>query len=151
MKGHRLLAEVNIVRAVLGMPPLGRIKIVGHVRNCGQCTIRHAAGCGAASGVDPAWTRSLTLKFFDEKATRDAGGALGRPFNETSCEVLAPDAISSLDIATHFGLVFVDPEGYLRGWIEPSDADPHVWDLHLMPGQDYPPGHAPHGYHTAYV
>ena len=43
----------------------------------------------------------------------------------------------------HHGLVFTDADGFLRGWIEPTDADPSVWNLHLMPGHEYPQGHGP--------
>jgi len=51
--------------------------------------------------------------------------------------------IDSVFIVLHYGLVFVDPNGLLRGWIEPTENDPTVWDLHLMPGQPYPTGPAP--------
>ena len=58
-------------------------------------------------------------------------------------EVLATKAIGSLIIAAHFGLVFIDADSYLRGWIEPNDDNHEVWDLILMPGYPYPPGHEP--------
>ena len=57
--------------------------------------------------------------------------------------MLAPEAIDSVIIASHFGLIFVDADGFLRGWIDPTPENPGVWDLHLMPGERYPDGHEP--------
>jgi hypothetical protein len=31
----------------------------------------------------------------------------------------------------------------LIGCVEPNDAEPRLWDLHLFPGRGYPPGHQP--------
>src|SRR4051812_12264964 len=50
----------------------------------------------------------------------------------------APEAIDSVIIASHFGLIFVDADGFLTGWIDPTAENPGVWDLHLMPGEPYP-------------
>jgi hypothetical protein len=64
---------------------------------------------------------------------------------EQNCEVLATDAMGSHDIAAFYRLVIYENR-ILRGWIEPTDDDPAVWDLHLMPGETYPQGHAPQGF-----
>jgi hypothetical protein len=141
-KGLQLLAEVNIIRAILGRDPIGKIPIIGAARAGGACAIAHSAGCGATNGMTTDWRRALTLKFGDENTTEAAARSLGQPFNADYCEVLAPEPMKSFDLASHFGLIFVR-ENTLQGWIDPRDADPTTWDLHLMPGVLYPPGHEP--------
>lgn len=149
MKGQLLLSEINVIRAALGKGSIEMIRIDPDVLHAGENAIATAAGCGIGFGEEDAerqrtdWPERITLKFHDPDTTRAVAAALEQPYNARNHEVLATDAINSLILAAHFGLVFIDADSYIRGWIEPTDNDPAIWDLFLMRGYPYPPGHEP--------
>jgi hypothetical protein len=143
MKGHELLAHINIIRGEQGLDPISRISTTAPVCGCAWCVLGRAAACGLDAGSTTEWRRRVVLVFSDEAMTEKVAAALGQPFSAANREVLAPDSIRSFDIAAHFGLTFTDRDGNLRGWIEPTNDDPSTWDLLLLPGYEYPPGHQP--------
>jgi hypothetical protein len=144
-KGYSLLAEVNIVRGVLGTASVGQLVHAQVTRMDGIDALADVLGCDAGPGITERWSQQLTLRLPDESTTEAVAEALRQPFDAEACEVLATDAMISFDLAA-FYKVAMWSEDVLRGWFEPTDDDPSVWDLHLMPGELYPPGHAPKGY-----
>jgi hypothetical protein len=146
--GHRLLAEVNLVRAVLGAPPIGEIFVT---RRAAELLAGDVLGPACGCGFGMTWIDNvphLVLRVWDEQVTREVATALDTEYEEQLCEVRAPKAMDSFDVAAAFGFVFVDLDGSLLGWIDPADEDQSVWNLHLLPGKLYPPGHAPRGHNT---
>ena len=144
MKGQLLLDEVNTIRAVQGLAPVVSIRLAGtDSLDPALCPIAVATTATVARGIAPRWASKLTLRLSRGSFARMAGTALDLPFEEATREVLAPSAVVSFVIAASYGLVFADDGGLLRGWIEPTDDDPSRWDLHLLPGHEYPKGHGP--------
>jgi hypothetical protein len=144
MKGPALLNDVNEIRACLGKAPIARISLEGmHPHDPNYCAAALSTGALVASSTYPEWSHRFALRFSDMATTQAVGAALGQPVASDRPEVLAPDPGESLVIAVHFGLFFETPDGFLKGWIEPTEDDASVWDLHLMPGELYPAGHAP--------
>ena len=144
-KGYKLLAEVNIARAVLGLQPLGQLGLAESRRVQGPRALTSFLRCEVGPGINESWTSKLTLQLADLVTARAVATAVHQPFEADTNEVLATDAMTSFDIAAFYNVVIWDRD-ILRGWFEPADADPSVWDLHLMPGELYPPGHAPTGF-----
>jgi hypothetical protein len=74
-KGQRLLAEINLVRAVLDLEPLGQLALPEGYCACGECVIKAAIGCGFGGGHARAWKKKLTLKFFAEDTSQRRHGS----------------------------------------------------------------------------
>ena len=129
---------------VVGLAPVRVIPLEGtDPQNPALCPIAATAGCTVAKGVAEEWRRHFTLRFSTGVLARAAGLALNQPYNEGTREVLATATIRTFVIAVSYGLAFEDARGSVRGWIDPTDANPAAWNLHLMPGNDYPKGHNP--------
>ncbi len=143
MKGLQLINEINAIRACRSEAPIARISLAGALSREDRCPLESIIGAEVTLGSCPEWAKRCLLRFDDIALARAVAAEIGRPHASDRPEVLAPDAIDSFVIALAFGLVFEDDDGFLRGWIEPTDGDPSVWDLHLMPGEKYPPGHEP--------
>jgi hypothetical protein len=140
--GQLLIDEINAVRAVQALPPLAAIPLAAAERPA-RCPVSDAAACTLAPGLAPEWNRRVTLHFPCSDLARMAGHALHQPYNEETCETLAPPTICSFRVAASWGLTFSEG-GELRGWLDPAgSSDPSLWRLHLAPGQAYPPGHRP--------
>jgi hypothetical protein len=144
MKGLNLLNDINSIRACQGKSPIARISLPGTLPDDPRrCPVASASGATVTVGTDPRWLDRFILRFDCIAVARAVAVEIAQPHTSDRPEVLAPDAFVSLAYAVHHGLIFEDPDGFLRGWMEPTDSDPSVWDLHLMPGQRYPKGHAP--------
>jgi hypothetical protein len=144
MKGLALLNDINSIRACQGKSPIARISLPGTLPDDPErCPVASVTGATVAVGTDSRWLRRFVLRFDSIAVARAVAAEIAQPHASDRPEVLAPDAVVSLVCAVHYGLVFEDPDGFLRGWIEPTDGDPSVWDLQLMPGQPYPDGHTP--------
>jgi hypothetical protein len=144
-KGQLLLAEVNIIRMVFGLDPVGRIAAEPGACGCPECSLRHSIPC-LIDADDPAiFNGDWRLQFADADLAVQVGAALGQPIDYKHAAVMATDAICSISIAQMFGLIFCR-WGVVAGWVEPTDEDQSVWDVHLLPGECYPPGHEPRGY-----
>lgn len=144
MKGLDLLNDINAIRACQGKPPIARIALPGTVPDDpARCPVASLTNALVTVGSSDPWVKRFVLRFGHMAIAEDVAAELGQPNAPDMPEVLAPDAVVSLACALHYGLVFEDAQGFLTGWIEPIDADQGVWDLHLMPGQSHPPGHAP--------
>jgi hypothetical protein len=109
------------------------------------CPLDSLIGANVTFGSHHGWERRFVLRLDDVAVARAVSAAIEQPHAPDRPEVLASDAIDSFVIALAFGLVFEDADSFLSGWIEPTENDPSVWDLHLMPGHSYPPGHSPAG------
>lgn len=143
MKGLQLLNNVNAIRACRGKPPIARISLCGTCPDDPlRCPVASVTGAAVSVGSHPLWLKRFVLRVADSEIARAIAGTIGQACAPDRPEVLAPDAIVSFVCAVHYGLAFEDADGFLKGWIEPTDNDPSVWDLHLMPGEPYPPGHA---------
>jgi hypothetical protein len=144
MNGQRLLDDINTIRAVQGRAPISAIRLNGaDLRDPASCAIALATVTTVARGIAEPWRSKFTLRFARGHIARMVGVALDQPFDEITREVLATDVIRSFVIAASHGLVFEDTHGMLHGWIDPTDEDPSAWNLHLMPGREYPRGHGP--------
>jgi hypothetical protein len=144
VKGLELLNEINSIRACRGKAPIARISLPGTLPNDPlRCPVAAATGATVTCGSHPEWLKRFVLVFDEVEVARAVSAQIGQPCAPDEPEVLASDAMVSFLCAIHFGLVFDDADGFLKGWIEPSDDDPSIWDLHLMPGVAYPRGHEP--------
>lgn len=147
MKGQEVLDAINAVRSTVGLGPLGAIELEGSGHNdralCVTCALNAAAQCNITVGCEPGTCRTRVFRFDEHDRAVLVAAATGVPVSLEEPEAATPMALDSLCIADAYGLTFVDDVGRLRGWIEPSDDDPTRWDLHLMPGYGYPPGHSP--------
>jgi hypothetical protein len=144
VKGLELLNDVNAIRACRGKAPIARISLCGTCPDDPRrCPVASATGATVTVGSHPPWLHRFVLRFEHLEVAQAVAGTIGQPCAPDRPEVLAPDAVVSLACAVHYRLVFEDDDGFLRGWIEPTDDDPSVWDLQLMPGEPYPQGHAP--------
>src|SRR5205814_971596 len=101
-----------------------------------QCAIEAAMGCALDLNLE---TTRYELRYDDRERAGRVAEAVGAPLEESG-GITVPEAIDSLLTADGFGLTFLDHDGCLKGWIEPTDDDQTRWDLHLMPGHAYPPG-----------
>jgi hypothetical protein len=70
---------------------------------------------------------------------------LGAEHDPGSASIPLPDALDSLVVADAFDLTCRGRNGMLIGWLEPNDTDQHLWDVHLLPGREYPPRHESRG------
>ena len=150
LKGHRLLAALNIVRSVFDEDPIGEVRVrnaeaIGAVEHA----LARAACCrfetSTRLATDGSYDERVVLRFADPRTAAAVSKALGESVTDGGLHVVAPDAIESVVIATWLGVAWAH-EGTLTGWIEPAAADPSLWQLHLMPGHSYPPGHEPAGH-----
>lgn len=148
-KGHRLLADVNMIRGALGHAPVDRIRVLDRRTRFGEDTLSYAACCPVlfgpeAESLGSRWPRWTTLRLSDEPTTLAVAEALREPCCTTTNEVLAPASFFTVLVAWTFRLVFFDGDT-LRGWIDPQDAEPRGWNLNLTPGYEYPSGQEPSG------
>jgi hypothetical protein len=143
-RGQRLLDHLNAIRAVQSLAPIDSIPITGTAaRDPKRCPVALATHASLGPTMTPPWDKFWTLQFPNAAITRMAGLALNQPFNEATRETLATGTIRTFAIAASYNLVFVDDNGNLRGWIDPTHRDKRSWNLHLMPGHEYPGGHEP--------
>ena len=144
MKGRGLLRAINAVRLCQGRFPINRIALAETLADDPvRCPVAAATGVVVTSSTAADGTERFVMRFSTAIVARTVAEELGQKLARDRREVIVPDPMVSLIVAVHYGLVFDDGEGFLRGWIEPTDANNAVWDLHLMPGHDYPKGHDP--------
>jgi hypothetical protein len=139
MKGQTFLEQINTVRQLRGLPAIEEL----HVPSERGSPVDAAE---QATGLRIDGDQRTHEYFFDCETiglARKVGEALGQQFDEDTFAVPLPREIEDFVIASAFDLVFIGPGGTLRGWIDPADRDPSLWELHLMPGIAYPPGHGP--------
>jgi hypothetical protein len=142
MIGHQVLDCVNSVRAVQGLDTLGAIEL--DAAETFDAMLDTALGCTLGPAAHPQLEREhrWALSFADPATARAVAQTLAARWSRDHSEVEAPQALVDLAIAAHYGLVFSDDMGFLKGWIVPSDNDPTLWKLCVMPGFAAPPGHA---------
>ncbi len=140
MKGDEVLSVINAARGALGLRPFPGVALSACEHDnrvgCLQCAIESAMGCAVDLSLDAA---RYELRYDDRERAGRVAEAIGGELEESS-GIAVPQAIDSLLTADGFGLTFLDRDGCLKGWIEPTDHDQTRWDLHLMPGHIYPPG-----------
>jgi hypothetical protein len=141
MIGHQVLDYVNLVRTVQGLGTLGAIEL--DASETFDAMLDAALGCTLGPAAHPQLEREhrWALSFPDPGTARAVAEALAARWSRDHSEVEAPQALVGLAIAAHYGLVFSDDMGFLKGWIVPSDEEPALWRLCVMPGFAAPPGH----------
>jgi len=137
VKGQLLVDQINAVRGARGLPAIGELYV-----------LRGSAGYGTpldaaeqATGLEIA--DGYLFRCDSHEVASEVADALDVTIDAGSCQVPLPPEIETFVIASAFELVFVAPDGRVRGWIDPDDRDLSLWQLHLMPGIPYPPGHEP--------
>ena len=140
MKGDEVLTVTNAARGALGLGPVPGLMLSSCEHDnrvgCLQCAIETAMGCALDLNLEAG---RYEFRYDDSEQARRVTEALGVSLEESGGSAV-PEAIASLLTADGFGLTFLDRDGCLKGWIEPTDEDQTHWDLHLMPGHTYPPG-----------
>ena len=140
MKGDEVLTVTNAARGALGLGLLPGVVISPCEHDsrvgCLPCAIEAAMGCALDLNLEAA---RYEFRYDDRGQAGRVAEAVGVELEESG-GVAVPEAIDSLLTADGFGLTFLDRDGCLKGWIEPTDDDKTRWDLHLMPGHTYPPG-----------
>ena len=139
--GHQVLDCVNSVRTVQGLETLGAIEL--DASGTFDAMLDAALGCDLGPATHPQLEREhrWALSFPDPGTSRAVAETLAARWSRDHSEVEAPQALVDLAVAAHYGLVFADDMGFLKGWIVPSDDDPALWRLCVMPGFCAPPGH----------
>lgn len=146
--GNYLITTVNTIRTGVGLPLIEdlRFEPCDHARwGCLDCALGAATTGSLREGGERG---GYLLDLGDPVQAARAAAALGCKHEPGSPSISLPAEIERLVIADAFGLALRDGKGVLTGWIEPSDPDPHLWELHLLPGRAYPPGHEPRAEET---
>lgn len=141
--GNLALAAINAIRGTLGLDVIAGLRLnpCDHSRfGCVDCAIRDATGGSVRE--DREHSRYL-LDLDDPVIAARAAAVLKLEHEPGSPSIPLPPELDSVIVADAFDLTFRDRDGMLIGWIEPNDAAPRLWDLHLFPGRGYPPGHEP--------
>jgi len=141
--GNLALAAINGIRGTLGLDVIAGLRFspCDHSRfGCLDCALGNATGGSVRE--DPV-RRRYVVDLGDTVLAARAATRLQLEHEHGSTAVPLPSALDSLVVADAFELTFRDRDGMLIGWVEPNDAEPRLWDLHLFPGRDYPPGHEP--------
>jgi hypothetical protein len=141
MIGYQVLDCINAVRTVQGLETLGAIEL--DASETFDEMLDAALGCTLGPAAHPQLDREhrWALSFPDPGTARAVAETLGARWSRDHSEVESPQALVDLAIAAHHGLVFSDDMGFLKGWIVPSENDPSLWKLCVMPGFAAPPGH----------
>jgi hypothetical protein len=142
VKAHLLLDQINAVRGVRGLPPTDELYVLLDGAGRGSPLDAAEQATGLSIDADDA-TKKYAFQCETADVARKVGDALGQPVDETSFEVPLPRAIDDFVIASAFELVLIGSDGRIPGWVDPADRDASLWELHLMPGIPYPPGHEP--------
>ncbi len=147
-KGLQLLTHVNLTRSALGLEPLAVIPVARwpEFMSVSDAITEALGAVGSGDPMEVNSKRVMSVAYRDDETARRVAAATGLPYDGAA--VAAPDALDSLSIADTFGLVFVGPDSdsehwKLTGWIEPTDQNQSVWNLHKLPGDLHPPGHEP--------
>src|SRR5207244_2946944 len=116
--------DINAIRACQRKTPIARIALPGTVRDDpARCPVASMTGALVTVGSRDPWLKRFVLRFADVAVAEAVAAEIKQPQAPDRLEVLAPDAVVSLVCALHYGLVFEDADGFLTGWIEPTDAD----------------------------
>jgi len=143
MKGDEVLKGINAARGAQGLGPLPGLVLSSceHESRVGCLPCAIEAATGAPLDFDSEALR-YELGYEDREQAGRVAEAMSAEITNSGGVALT-GAIDSLLTADGFSLTFLDGDGCLKGWIEPTDDDQTRWDLHLTPGHAYPPGSEP--------
>ena len=123
MKGVEVLTVINAARGTLGLGPLPGLVLNSCEHDnrvgCLACAIEAAMGCELDLNLEAA---RYELRYADPEQAGHVAEAIGGEFEESG-GIAVLEAIDSLLTADGFGLTFLDRDGCLKGWIEPTDED----------------------------
>ena len=141
MKGDEVLTVTNAARGALGLGLLPGLVLSSceHDNRVGLPGVRDRGGDGVCTRSQPGGRVATSFGTTTANEAGRVAEAVGVELEESG-GIAVPEAMDSLLTADGFGLTFLDHDGCLKGWIEPTDDDQTRWDLHLMPGHAYPPG-----------
>lgn len=95
-------------------------------------------GCEVGASEHPAWgeTISFVLRLPDRRTAKLVGICTEQEWVGEQREVVLPDELVDLLVATTNSLTLRNEVGFLRGWFVPEGDD--AWRLHMMPGFEAP-------------